>query len=139
MKKITIISCLALLAFGCPGGDSTNSNSQPNRPETRQYNGRPLDNSGKPIPGIPDPKEANLSNQTPGATPTPGIPDPKNADITNQKGATPTPGIPDEATRKRMIEELKKKADPVNTAPDVTPKPGKTKPGPLNRPRKANR
>ena len=138
MKKTAII--LTAMAFGACGGEVTdNTNTkQANRPEIKTYNSQPLDKDGKPIPGIPDPKEANISNAKPGATPTPGIPEANKADITNQKGATPTPGIPDEATRKRLIEELRKNPDPVNTAPKVPPQPRKTKPGPLNRPRKSN-
>jgi len=125
--------------MGCPAGTSDDSNGNAERPETKQFNGQPLDNSGKPIPGIPDPKQADISNQAPGATPTPGIPEANKADITNKKGATPTPGIPDEATRKRMIEEIKRGSkDPVNTAPANQPAEKSSKRGPLNRPRKSN-
>ncbi|NNE67956.1 MAG: hypothetical protein HKN33_15435 [Pyrinomonadaceae bacterium] len=137
MKKLAII--FAALTLGACGGEVTdNTNTkQANRPNVKTFNSQPLDKDGKPIPGIPDPKQANISNSKPGATPTPGIPEANKADITNQKGATPTPGIPDEATRKRMIEELKKNPNIVNTAPGK-PSGASKKPGPINRPRKAN-
>jgi len=137
MKKMLVLFVCFVFVSACGGGATENTN-EPSKPG-KEIEGQPLDNSGKPIPGIPDPKNANLSNVAPGATPTPGIPDPGNADITNQKGATPTPGIPDEATRKRMIEEIRKNPNAVNTAPKTEPAKKTTKRGPLNRPRKTNR
>jgi len=138
MKKALVLFVTLFFSFACGGEGSDNSNIEGNRPVSKTFNGQPLDNSGKPIPGIPDPKKANITNNAPGATPTPGIPEANKADITNQRGATPTPGIPDEATRKKMIEQIKRNPNAVNTAPGNAPEGKSPKRGPLNRPRKAN-
>jgi hypothetical protein len=136
MKKVIILAMFAAVSMACGAETSDNTAKKKKGPETKQFNSQPMDNSGKPIPGIPDPKKANISNQAPGATPTPGIPDPKKADITNREGATPTPGIPSEAERKKMMEEMKKNPNAVNTAPANPPAGKSTSRGPLNRPRK---
>ncbi|MEZ5308776.1 MAG: hypothetical protein R2684_16645 [Pyrinomonadaceae bacterium] len=139
MKKAIVILATAVFAFSACGSDESGSNgTSANQPETKNFNSQPVDNSGKPVPGIPDPNKANITNVAPGGSPTPGIPEPGKADVTNSNpNGTPTPGIPDEATRKKMIEELKKNPDAVNTAPkEGAPKPGEPS-GPLNRPRKA--
>ena len=135
MNKIIALIFLATFALACGSESTNNTNSQGNQPAVKRQTGQPTDANGNPVPGIPDPKNANLTSKTPGATPTPGIPDPKNADITNQKGATPTPGIPDEATRKRMVEELKRKGEGPNKGPANKPA-DKKKKSPTDRPRK---
>ncbi len=138
MKKVFVFCAFLTLSFACGGEAPDNGNGSADNSGLQFSNAQPLDNTGKPIPGIPDPANANLSNRPPGATPTPGIPEANKADITNQKGATPTPGIPDEATRKRMIEQINKNPNAVNEAPDVKPDRSKTTPqGPLSRPRKS--
>ena len=136
MKKYIAIIFIAAMIAGCGAEEKTEDkkSEKPKNANTKVFKGQPKDKDGKPIPGIPDPKEANLTDKKPGATPTPGIPDPKKADITDKKGATPTPGIPDPETLKKQME---KKAKPGDVNKPSAKKPaGKVK-DPINRPRKA--
>ncbi len=86
-------------------------------PESKQYNSQPLDNSGKPVEGIPDPKNANISDKPAGATPTPGIPEKGKADITDEMKGKEIPGIPNAAERERISKELNKNPNAVNSRP----------------------
>lgn len=124
LKKIMIASfCLSLtLLVGCPSDSNTNSvnqnTNQTNLPEGMNTN--PAQPDGKTTPGIPDAKNANLSDLPKGTTPTPGIPDPKTIGKTPvPKGATPTPGIPSQ----EELEAQKKKKVDIN---DVNNPPSKT-------------
>jgi hypothetical protein len=110
-KNVFFILMLAFVAISsaCSSTEpTTNTNANTNIVVTNQANlppgfsTSPVPPSGNTTPGIPDPKNINVSNAPKGATPTPGIPDPKNMGKPLPKGATPTPGIPDVNTMKRQ-------------------------------------
>ena len=113
MKNILFTAFIFLVALNtaCPtatapsGNSNTSSNVSTTSPANipDEFSNKPITPSGNSTPGIPNEKQANLSNMPKGATPTPGIPDPKNIGKTPvPKGATPTPGIPDEKILKEQ-------------------------------------
>ena len=112
-----------LVNSACSSTDSVNSNVNQNinlaidtaniPPE---FSNKPIELNGNMPPGIPDPKNANVSVPAKGATPIPGIPSDPGKPL--PKGATPTPGIPDEdALRKQM----QSNSPPKPTKPDSNP------------------
>lgn len=130
MHRSGFIALIASVAFMIGCGGNTSSESSANVNATNRNGGTgfqkvdnanlpeginpvPIQPTGTPTPGIPDP--ANAVNAVPkGATPTPGIPDPKNGNRQVKPGATPTPGIPDPETLRKM---LKQPTGNVNTPP----------------------
>lgn len=141
MLKKTLFAlflCAVALNSACQSGESANKNAVVSSNSNASAN-IPPGFSGTPsimtnsMPGIPDPKSANLdvSNST---APIPGITDTKNAGKPLPKSTPPIPGIPSEAELKRQMNRTITNSKVMERKPPLSEVNSPV--GPMYRPRK---